>query len=363
MGRFNFTGIMHLNKLDKPNPYIRTGKTKNGIEYKTFSTGIASAVNNRAYVELFGMDNDVIKTMDKDNNAIEVSKADRFDDDVVEMIANYRKYTVEFDERKDFISAFDAVSYLEQNAIHYDGKPVRITGQVAKNVYNGTVRDRFQIQSVHLASEEDKKKLQIVSDVYWTTDDVDVTDWKTEKKIYINGYTREYIDKDTGNKFLPQQCVFDASKIDFNNEHHVQVLDYKLRNLGFVREQGKIKCTLKKNTVYTLRMIFTYVNGAEEVAFDESSLTPNQKEAIALGLKTIDDFRPRGSIYGNRITQYKISDFDLRDDAADGAYDCGITVSEFDDDKFTIVKEETVETVLEAAMNAPETEDDEDLFA
>ncbi len=185
----------------------------------------------------------------------------------------------------------------------------------------------------------------------------------TEKKIYINGYTREYIDKDTGNKFLPQQCVFDASKIDFNNEHHVQVLDYKLKNLGFVREQGKIKCTLKKNTVYTLRMIFTYVNGAEEVAFDESSLTPNQKEAIALGLKTIDDFRPRGSIYGNRITQYKISDFDLRDDAADGAYDCGITVSEFDDDKFTIVKEETVETVLEAAMNAPETEDDEDLFA
>ena len=361
MGRFNFTGVMHLNKLDKPNPYIRTGKTKNGVEYKTFSTGVASAINNRAYVELFGMDNDVIKTMDKDNNSVEISKADRFDSDIVDMVAGYRKYTVEFDERHDFISAYDAAKYLEENAPQYDGKPVRITGQVVKNIYNGTIRDRFQIQNVHLASDDDKKKLQIVADVFWTADDVDLTDWKTEKKIYINGYTKEYIDKDTGNKYVPQQCVFDASKIDFNNEHHVQILDYKLKNIGFSAEHDKIKCTLKKNVVYTLRMVFTYVNGAEEIEFDESSLTSNQKEAIALGLKTIDDFKPRGSIYGNRITQYKISDFDLRDDASEGAYDSGITVSEFEEEKLVLVKEEKAEDVLEAAMNAPV--DDDDLFA
>jgi hypothetical protein len=33
---------------------------------------------------------------------------------------------------------------------------------------------------------------------------------------------------------------------------------------------------------------------------------------------TLDDFRPKGTIYGERVTTYKLFSFNLRDDYADG---------------------------------------------
>jgi hypothetical protein len=47
-------------------------------------------------------------------------------------------------------------------------------------------------------------------------------------------------------------------------------------------------------------LVVNYVEGAEEVEFDESQLTATQKEAIELGLNTIDDFKPRNSIFGEK---------------------------------------------------------------
>ena len=74
--RFRITGDCVINNEASKNPYVRTGKTKNGNEYETFSCAIKAAKNNTVFTELFGMESDTIHTMDSDNDKIDVSWED-----------------------------------------------------------------------------------------------------------------------------------------------------------------------------------------------------------------------------------------------------------------------------------------------
>ena len=61
--------------------------------------------------------------MDNDNNKIEISKEDRFDQEVIDTVASYKKNVVKFgDERKAFISAYDAVEYIANNIDEFKKK-------------------------------------------------------------------------------------------------------------------------------------------------------------------------------------------------------------------------------------------------
>ena len=110
--------------------------------------------------------------------------------------------------------------------------------------------------------------------------------------------------------------------------------------------------------------MLTYVNGNEEVQFDESELTDNQREAIALGLKTLEDFRPKDAkIYGNKVSYLKLTDFDLRGDNADGAEELSDKEDEFMEEVYTIQRADEDNTA-DGFMSVPEGEDQEiiDLF-
>lgn len=369
--RFNFTGKFGANTLDSRVPYLREGTTKSGNKYKTLNAYIEAAQNNRAGIELFGMESDVIKTMDSDNNKIELSWDDRFDQDVVNKVASYKKNVINVldDDRKSFVSPYDAVEYVVNNIDEFKGKKVTVTGQANKNYYNGSFSTRFTIQNIYLAGEDKKNQLQCTDIFYFTKDSFDTADWKDEKKLIINGWINTYVDKDNGNKYVPQTLIFDCSKVDFENEKHVKLVNFRLKQIGCALESGKIKVNIK-NSVYKIAAVMTYQNGAEEVPFDESTLTQNQKEAISLGLKTIDDFKPAGSIYGERVTVFKLSDFDLRGDYEDGYVDTEMTINEFEDEIFSVSEEETLDEVIEKAEKTEEPKNEsadedpiEDLFS
>ena len=362
--RFNFVANIEANDESSKVPYIRTGTTKNGNEYKSLSLSAVAARNNRAFMEMFGMKEATIKTKDAENNDISFSWNDREDPDVVSQVANSRKYVIAMnDERKEFISAYDFITYVCDNLKEIKSKRWIINGFVRKDFYNGNVRDRFQIRNMFEAPEDRKNQLRVSMNEFWSAEDVDTDSWATEKVVTINGYTDEYIDGKT--QYVPQQVVFDCKKIDYENTRHVKVKDYKLRQLGMEEVDGKLNVKLKKKKVYRLNLTCNYVNGAEEVEFDTSTLDANQLEAIELGLKTIDDFRPAGSIYGNRITVYKVVDFDLRGDAANGVYDSEFTESEFEDLIYRPDVKETIEDTVAKSINKPVADDidDDDLFS
>ena len=64
-----FTGKASLNKMESKYPYYSSGKTKNGDKYHRFNLAVTDDKNNRITVELFGMVQDEIKTMNTDKRA------------------------------------------------------------------------------------------------------------------------------------------------------------------------------------------------------------------------------------------------------------------------------------------------------
>ena len=366
--RFSFTGNINLNGLETKNPYHRTGKTSSGKAYESFNLSVVAEKNNRGYAEVFGMVQDTIKTMDTDNNKVEISWDDRNDPDVMKSIAGFKKHIVKIgDERKEFISDYDFVQYLAKNVDELKDKRVTVTGQTSVNIYNGKMSYRFTIQNIYEANEDTKNQLRVITPYYFNKNSFDFSDWNSEHKIIINGYVSSYIDKDSGNKYTPLTTVLDCSKIDWENEKHVKLVNYKLKMLGCELSDDKPKCKLKGNNFYSIATVLAYQNGAEQVDFSEDMLTDTQKELIELGVKTLDDFKPSGNVYGNRVQIYKVVDFDIRGDYEDGIVNTDMSESEFEDETYVPTQSESVEDLEKSATKSKKTEDenedeDEDLF-
>jgi hypothetical protein len=373
MSRFNFIGEISINEISSPNPWRRDLKTKNGKEGLGVNLSVIATQNNRAWVEGVGFVQDNIKIKNEDKTEITVDWSDRNNPEIVKDAAFFYKRTILLDpnnqdSRKEFITDYDFIKYIADNIDEIKGKKVQITGQINKDFYNGTVRDRFRMSSLYIRNSEDKNgnpvknKFQITTVFFWDKEGIDLADWKEEKKIYINGYTEEYIDKDNGRKYVPQTLIFDCSKVNLEDEKNVKAMNFRLRQLGLVYEDGSLSVKLKKGKYYTNEIDISYKNGAEEIEFDESELTETQREAIELGMATLEDFRPKGQIYGNRVTEWKITGFSLKGKFTDGLQEMDVTTEEFEDNIYTPPKAET----LADAMEESESESDdevEDLFS
>lgn len=366
MTRFRATAIVSLGDNS-----IKTGTSKSGLDWTRVNISMSNTPNNRLFAESFGCKNPVIKTKDTEGNNIEINRADAKDPSVIDTVANYRTFSVNIDgDRRIFLDNFDMNEFIAENKDTINNGIYTVVGSVEPNVYNGEISPRFKVQNIYQADENVAKKIQVTMDLFFNGDSFDLADWKTDKKIYVDGYTSAFFDKNTlgtetgANRYIPQRVVLDCSKIDFENEKHVKILNMRLKLLGLKLEEDKIVIALDKKNMYHLPMICNYVNGAEEVPFDESMLTKLQKECIDAGLNTIDDFKPKGSVFGDRTIAYKISDFDLTGDFADGMVKCDENMKEFEELIYTVTKAVSVDE-LDGFINMPTGIDEdieEDLF-
>ncbi len=366
--RFNFVGeIQASTDSNAKVPFIREINTANA-EGLSLNLTVVAAQNNRAFIEMPGFVNKKLKLWDEDGEEFEIAWDDRFDEKNVNKVANFSKNVITLDgDRHEFIAAYDFIKFVRENIDKIKGKRFTATGRIKKNVYKGNITDRFELQSLYEVKEDDERKnqLRVTSDFFFSKESFDVADFKKEKKIIINGYTCENIDKENKGVFVDKQLVFDCSKIDFENEKHVNILKYRLKQMGCdLTDDNKIKVNLKKG-YYHIIVITNLQNGAEEVEFDESELTENQRMALRLNLKTLDDFRPSGSIYGQRVTIYKLVDFDLKGDFADG---CCVADEDVENNIYAVCQNESLDD-FEKAINPPteknefeDADEDFDLF-
>lgn len=364
--RFKFTGNAHAETDSSKKGYFdRSGTSKNGQPYTSITFSVASTPNNRGYVELFGMERDTIKTLDTNKNKIEIDWDDRNDEGVLKTVLQKNVMNFTEDGRKEFIADLDVANFIKDHIFELDKKKVTVTGQVSKDFYNGKTRDRFVVNSIYVAEDNAKNTLNIMGDYFFTKDSFDTSEWKENHKIIIDGYTAEYVASEKKQMYVSRQLIFDCSKVDFENESHIARVNYILSQIGLALEGGVIKNNLKAKKVYKIAVVISYTNGQEEIAFDESELTENQRTAIELGVKTLDDFRPKGKIYGDRKVEYKLVDFDLRGDYKDGCVEIEDTLSEFEDSIYTPAAPESTD---DAFMNKPvdddkdDSDDDIDLF-
>lgn len=363
--RFNFVGtpiIPKPKKEDSGRPFCKEitkkdDKTGKKREMLSMTFGVKESNTNMAYVEAFDSVQETIKTMDVDNEKLDVDWDDRFDEDIISNVASYRKYIVDLGEdyggRKEFITGYDMIRHLQEYLPEYDGRVV-VTGQFVREWYakKKTYYSKFRIQNVFAAPEDRKSRLLITADLFYNKDSFDDSDFDETKKITLDCYIEQYINKDEGRKYVPIQVVFSAAKYDLEKERHQNLLNYKLKYLK----------TKSKNMVH-IPWEMVLLRGAEEADFDESMLTDAQKEQIELGIKTLDDFRPKGNIIGDRIDEFRLYDPKLEGDYADGLIDADDDKDEFEEKIYQPPMDETMDEAKKNSKSkkkkAEKDEDDE----
>lgn len=363
--RFSFCGtpVIPKQKADTKRPFCKEiskkdEKTKETKKMLSMSFGIKETDMNMAFVEAFDSQQKVIKTMDVDNEKMDVDWDDRFDEDIIEKVANYRKYIVDLGDehggRQEFITAYDMIEHLREHLPNYDGRVV-VTGQFTRDWYakKKTYFSKFRIQNVFAAPEERKNRLLLTMDLFYNKNSLDDSDFDENKKMTLDCYIEQYINKDEGRKYVPIQVVFSGAKYDLENEKHKKLFDYKMKYI-------KVK---NKNMVH-IPWEIVLLRGAEEAEFDESMLTDSQREQVELGIKSVDDFRPKGNIYGDRIDEFRLFEPKLEGDYADGVLECDDTADEFEEKIFVPAADETMEEAKKNSKSAKskskKDEDDDD---
>lgn len=147
--KFRFVGKIGLNALDARLPYKREGKTKDGNNYASFSCIVIPNKNNRGYCEVYGSVKDKIETFDNEGNKVSIPWSQRNDPEWLKKVAFYSQYSIKIgDEKHAFISDYDFVKFLCNNAEIIRDKTFIVTGNIAPNVYKGKVSQRFQIKNM-----------------------------------------------------------------------------------------------------------------------------------------------------------------------------------------------------------------------
>ena len=362
--RFSFCGtpVIPKQKADTKRSFCKEiskkdEKTKETKKMLSMTFGIKETDMNMAFVEAFDSQQKVIKTMDVDNEKMDVDWDDRFDEDIIEKVANYRKYIVDLGDehggRQEFITAYDMIEHLREHLPNYDGRVV-VTGQFTREWYakKKTYFSKFRIQNVFAAPEERKNRLLLTMDLFYNKSSLDDSDFDENKKMTLDCYIEQYINKDEGRKYVPIQVVFSGAKYDLENEKHKKLFDYKMKYI-------KVK---NKNMVH-IPWEIVLLRGAEEAEFDESMLTDSQREQVELGIKSVDDFRPKGNIYGDRIDEFRLFEPKLEGDYADGVLECDDTADEFEEKIFVPAADETMEEAKKnskSAKSKSKKDDDDD---
>lgn len=351
---FEFVGNLNLPKDDEK--FHRVNKKDSGWEGHTIRFAVNESPTNGQFVELFGM-TDInhpfpIKTTarskrDSEGNyvnggTIEIPFTDRLNEEYVRMVADFRKIIVDFTkddeakqkgyhlryqirqleekeeltdkeqeelkklykehdgtvpERKEFISAYDAVLHMAKNLNEHKAERFKVTGNVNFNYYNGNVQKRFEIQTIEIVTNEQPNGLKVTADLHFAKDAVDKSSFKDEKKLYIDTYVLSY-DRDTKkDQFFPLQTVINAEKLDLENERHKAMFNY-------LHKKFEVK---DRKVVNHLAFELKVVRGSEKKEFTLEDCTDEQKEAIAFGWNKVEDFAPKGGAFGDTIEEYRIT--------------------------------------------------------
>lgn len=398
-GTFNFVGTLGFGEAPMSTKQMGSSdwsKTKLGVSVRNGS--------NSQFLALEYIHSDKVKTtkiMTKEldengkNKSIEVQLSDTYKPEIVGQAADFIKIVIDleedFEKKKEYTSLLfkiknhemkeektqedldkikeyseqvkelatnrlefchmqDVIKYLNVMLPSLKGKKVRVTGQVKSNYYNGTNRLQYIPSLIELVPEDMENQLKVILDFFFDKEGID--DDTKAKKMYVSGYIGEKIKK--ADKLIPLQVVVDYTKINEEDEQHKMMLD-------FMKGIFKIK---DKKQVHKIGLIINAVNGADIVEFNESCLTEKQKIAISLGLNKLEDFKPRGNTYGERVQELRVINADLKN-YADGSVEV-FEVKELDD---YLVSTEDDRDVKESEVKTEEskTENKEnkpnDLFA
>lgn len=361
----SFTMIGNLRKLKE-----------NGYTEQTFSGGL---IKKRVQCQIVCGDNvqwldvSALVWQDEKKNKIytikhvdngkdekmEVQWARRFDEDVVNSVAGYKKYVIDTDffahrkeledaglddelekskkKRKEFIHAADFVDYLKKVLENDKAKEMvfKVTGSVdfSYSEKNGTYYRTFTPQKITRVPDATKQICEGNMKVYFSENAVDDTMADETGDIVFNGYVQNYFSNIKGNAFVPMSFTI--------NKDAEMAEGFKLL-FGDVEDEK----------VMELGCVVNFINGSPQISITEDMLTDKQRKMIALKMTTLEKIAEElgGTVRGDRVTKTELKD--LMRGYSGGAVDTAYQVSD--------CLKKPVKEVEEAPFDLFDDDDDED---
>lgn len=225
-----------------------------------------------------------------------------------EKIDTYTKQIADLaDNRKEFGHIKDAINHLNSKLPQLEGKKVKVTGTVRCNFYKGKSTLQYIPSFIEIVPNETESILLVTAEIFYDKDSVN--DDTKEKKMIVNGYIANRVDKK--DRLFPITIGLDYTAVDFENETHMAFLNFMKSTFDIT----------DKKQVHKTKALIKIINGAEVVEFTEECLTARQKMQIAVGQKTLEAFKPRGNVYGNRVQELRLFEPILLGDFDNGAFE------------------------------------------
>lgn len=235
---------------------------------------------------------------------------DRMKPEIVDMVANYKTYTIDTEigkvrkeieasgdaaaieasnkKHKTFITAIDFVRYLDKATSDERTKDWvwKVTGEVEYSYSKGQWYRNFVPRRVYRVDPTTKPMCSGVIKTFFSEGCVDEDN---ERDIIINTYTQYYDSMCKKNCFTPVSLVI--------AKDHPQANGFKVM---YNKASGE--------EVREFGVNVTYINGSQKIEITEDMLTEEQKEMLELGMTTMDDIRQElgDSVYGDRKTETRI---------------------------------------------------------
>lgn len=246
---------------------------------------------------------------------IQIAWADRMKSDVVDGVAQFKKYIIDtelFNVRKEikdsgdkdalaesmkkhheFLAQWDFVEMLNKLASSDKAKDMvfEISGNIEYS-YNAE-KDKFYMNyvptRVYRVADDAKQICEATMDVFYTADSVDETMVDETGNIIVNAFTQYYERNIKQNAFAPVSLILkkDNPKAE-----------------GFKKMFAKAQDEQVRKTSLTIECI----NGAQKTEITFEQLSDEQKELIEWGLATFEDIKKDmgGEVYGEKIVENRI---------------------------------------------------------
>lgn len=224
------------------------------------------------------------------------SNEDATDADKEKLEGLYQQVKESVPHRYEFLHSLDLVNFFEKYAEKLNGKKFRVKGDVKPSYWNGSFRYDYEVASFELVDDEEPNKLHLDLDLYFSKEVVNKGLFKTKKLLTFDTYILAYDGQTKKEQFFPLQTVLDASNYDLENPKHQ----------GHIDIVEKFFTVKDKNKVYQLPYTAKLISGAETVDFSEKDLTEDQRTLIDIGMATLEDFKPKGQTFGDKVEQIRL---------------------------------------------------------
>ena len=264
---------------------------KYGVVYAEMMGGYSSENENRIYAR--GKKDDGSDDFDKQ---IIVEWDDRFNDDVLEEIADMSFITVGLEKTdkgqtfyKKFLSAYDAIAYVKEHMT--EDMVINVRGNLKYSSYNGNVQVRKNITSIALSKAEDasKYKATFTQSVLIDKDSASLKSIDKAKSVmYVDARVLDYVKEVNGVEvkgLFPFKKQFEF-EMNLENEKQCKTVYEKLFKV--------------KKDVDQITFEGEFIEGGAVVTATWDDIPEEIKNLVDMGLYTEDEALAKCTANGSR---------------------------------------------------------------